>query len=94
MAEAMTAGAVPVVARVGDLADLVVNGINGYTVEPNQIDEYSKKIMMVLQDDFILEKYSVKASEIAGKYTSIEVVTEKWRRFYENCLSQAPCLMK
>jgi len=37
MAEAMAAGTVPVVADVGELSDLVMDGVNGYLVEPNNV---------------------------------------------------------
>jgi glycosyltransferase involved in cell wall biosynthesis len=92
MAEAMAAGTVPVVADVGDLGDLVNDGVNGYLIEPNCVDEYAKKIVMLLQDPAMLEKHSIRAAEEARKRCSLDVVSEKWRQELQNVVLQASAL--
>jgi glycosyltransferase involved in cell wall biosynthesis len=89
MAEAMAAGVVPVVADVGELGDLVIDGVNGYLIEPNHIDEYTKRIISLLQDQALWRKHSLRAIEDAKKYCDIEVVTGKWRRNLQDVVSQA-----
>ena len=89
MAEAMAAGAVPVVANVGELSDLVIDGVNGYLVEPNNINEYTKKIVSLLHDQALWEKCSNRAIESAISHCDIEVVSKKWRQHIQDVVSQA-----
>ncbi|MEE9168292.1 MAG: glycosyltransferase family 4 protein, partial [bacterium] len=92
MAEAMAAGTVPVVADVGDLGDLVKNGVNGYLIEPNRIDEYAEKIVQLLQDPAMLEKHSIRAAEVAKKRCGVAVISRKWRQELQNIVLQASAL--
>jgi glycosyltransferase involved in cell wall biosynthesis len=89
MAEAMVAGAVPVVADVGELSDLVIDGVNGYLIQPNNIDEYASKAMVLLQDDVLWSQCSYKAIEVARRYCNIEVVSSKWQQHIRAAVSQA-----
>jgi len=89
MAEAMSAGVVPVVADVGELSDLVIDGVNGYLIEPNNINEYAVKCMSLLQDHALWTQHSRKAVEAARKHCDIEVISEKWRQHLRDAVSQA-----
>jgi len=89
MAEAMAAGVVPVVADVGELGDLVADGVNGYLVKPNCVDEYTRKIVPLLQDQALWEKLSSRAVEAAIRHCHIEVVSAKWRQHLRDVVSQA-----
>lgn len=88
MAEAMAAGVVPVVADVGELSDLVIDGVNGYLIEPNNINEYAEKCMSLLQDHTLWTQHSRKAVEAARKYCDIEVISEKWGQHLRDVISQ------
>ena len=88
MAEAMVAGVVPVVADVGELGDLVIDGVNGYLVEPNNIDEYTKRVVSLLQDQALWKKYSLRAIKEVKEHCDIEVVTGKWRQHIRDVVSQ------
>jgi len=89
MAEAMCNGAVPVVADVGDLGDLVNNGENGYLIEPNNIGEYATKATSLLQDDEMWMQYSCKAIEAARGLCDIEVVSGRWKEALQKTISQS-----
>ena len=89
MAEAMTIGVVPVVADVGELGELVINGVNGFLIEKNNIDEYTNRVVSLLQNDDLWTQYSCNATEAAGKHCSLEVVTKKWQHNLRNVVSQA-----
>ena len=89
MAEAMSAGAVPVVSNVGDLGDLVTDGVNGYLIEPDNISQYSKRIVSLLQNKPMWTRFSHKAIEAAREHCDIEVVSEKWRQSLRDAVSQA-----
>ena len=89
MAEAMAIGVVPVVANVGELGDLVQNGVNGYLVEPNKIDEYVQRAAFLLQDEAVWARCSREAVEAARTCCSLDAVTEKWRRCIRDVVAQA-----
>jgi glycosyltransferase involved in cell wall biosynthesis len=86
MAEAMVAGAVPVVADVGELGDLVVDGINGHLVNPDNIDEYARKAISLLEDEALWNEYSHKAIEMANAYCDIGIISERWRQHLQDVI--------
>ena len=88
MAEAMAAGVVPVVADVGELGELVIDGVNGYLVEQNNIGEYTKKSVSLLQNNALWIQYSRKAIEAARKHCDIEVITKKWQCNLQDVVSR------
>lgn len=89
MAEAMCAGVVPVVANVGELGDLVSNGESGYVITPGCIDEYVKKVVLLLQDQALWERCSRRAMTAARGCCDIDVVTEKWRQRIQQTVHRA-----
>jgi len=89
MAEAMCVGVVPVVANVGDLSDLVVDGENGYLVEPGNIAEYAEKTISLLQNDALWSQYSRQAIEAARAHCDIDVVSGQWQRHLREVISSA-----
>lgn len=80
MAEAMAAGAVPVVADVGELADLVTDGQNGYLVTPDRIDRYAGLVVSLLKDRDLRHRCSAAAAQAAHQYCTVNMVAERWRR--------------
>jgi glycosyltransferase involved in cell wall biosynthesis len=89
MAEAMAAGAVPVVADVGELGDLVANGENGYLVPPDRIEEYAAKVTTLLQDPDGWAKASRQAVESARAHCHISVISQKWRQYLQDTILRA-----
>lgn len=89
MAEAMAAGVVPVVADVGELRDLVTDGVNGYLIEPDNIERYVERIVSLLQNRSTLSRYSKRAFEDAREHCSVEVITRKWNRSLREVISRA-----
>jgi len=78
MAEAMGAGVVPVVADVGELSDLVVNGESGYVVPPDDLEEYVKRILLVLRDPSLLDRLSTCAARTARSRAGVDVIAAQW----------------
>ena len=89
MAEAMMAGTVPVVPDVGELGDLVHDGINGYLIKPNDVNAYVTRIISLLQDQKQWSQLSLKAAETAKSYSHVAGVSEKWRRSIQHVVGQA-----
>lgn len=78
MAEAMAAGAVPVVAAVGDLGDLVRNDETGFLVTPGSFDEYAQRICDLLEDEQSLRRLSDAATRAAVDHNAVENVADRW----------------
>ena len=89
MAEAMSVGTVPVVSNVGDLGDLVTDGVNGYLVEPNQMEEHAKRCVLLLQNQTLWEQFSRRSIEEGQKKCDIEVVAHKWRHHLDVVMGRA-----
>jgi glycosyltransferase involved in cell wall biosynthesis len=80
LAEAMLAGAVPVVANVGDLGELVVDGQTGWLVPSGDFDAHAAKIRGLLEDPEEWEKMSEAARRAAFENNAVETVVRRWRR--------------
>jgi len=80
MAEAMMAGAVPVVARVGDLGDLVRDGENGYLVDVDDLARFRECARGLLADPRLWARLSRAARESAIACVGLDRVTALWAR--------------
>jgi len=89
LAEAMIAGAVPVVADVGELGDLVCDNVNGFLIEPNNIDEYVTKIVSLLQDQVKRHQLSLRAIEASRQYCHVDAISEKWRQSIQHVVKHS-----
>lgn len=89
MAEGMASGVVPVVANVGELADLVDHGTNGFLITPNRIDEYATRIVSVLRDDQLRSRCAKAAAEAATSYCHLDIVTQNWRKHLSETISRS-----
>ena len=63
--EAMGCGVPPVAADVGELSDVVVSGVNGWLVRPNDVEEYVQRISELLDDPVRWQRLSNAAREAA-----------------------------
>lgn len=89
MIEAMAAGVVPVVADVGELGDLVADGVNGYLVAPNDLAAFAAKVLFLLQNEGVWHQYSQAAIQAAGTCCDLEVVSTKWRQHLREVVARA-----
>jgi len=81
MVEAMIAGAVPVVANVGDLGDVVSDGENGFLIEPNNIEQYADRAAAMLTDEARRQALSEAAARCARAYNGLDRVSGLWTRY-------------
>ncbi len=84
LAEAMLAGAVPIVANVGDLSELVINAQTGWLIKPGDFEAYADKICELLEDEPAREKLSNEARRIAFDNNGVEAVVHRW----QSCLPE------
>lgn len=88
MLEAMTAGAVPVVADVGDLSDLIEDGMNGYLVEPDDIDRYANRCLRLLDDEQAWRRCSANAVVSALAHSGVDGVALRWRHHLRGVMAR------
>jgi glycosyltransferase involved in cell wall biosynthesis len=78
MAEAMAAGAVPVVPDVGDLGELVRTGETGWLVDPDQVSDYADRICALLGDAGLWTRVSAAARQAARDFNDVSSVARRW----------------
>lgn len=78
--EAMAAGAVPVVADVGDLHDHVEHSVNGYLVRQDDIAAYAVAAFALLSDPVRWRRLSARALASSAETTSVEAIARRWNR--------------
>ncbi|HUF80697.1 MAG TPA: glycosyltransferase [Burkholderiales bacterium] len=78
MLEAMAAGAVPVVANVGDLADFIQNGGNGFIVAQDDIAAYSREAVRLLSSEDLWRSFSKCALSSSLANSGIDAIARRW----------------
>lgn len=78
LAEAMTNGLVPIgFGSYSAIYDIINDGQDGFIIKPFEIDEYSEKLLKLLQTPSMLNTMSKNAEEQADKF-SLEEIGNKW----------------
>jgi len=79
MMEAMMSGLPVIVPKVGDLDDLVNNGVNGYLVDSREPEAFGKHIVELLQNKNLYASMSRQAHQAALRF-EIKNTTQRWNR--------------
>ena len=90
MLEAMAAGAVPVVANVGDLGDRLESGRTGYLVAPDDIAGYARAAARLLADAGTWGDCSRRAARFAVETSGTDAIAARWRAHLASVLAQNP----
>jgi len=83
MMEAMMCGLPAIVSDVGDLGNLVEDGINGFLVPRRYPEKFSARFIELLSDENKLKTSSEAARNSTQKY-SMHAATEKWNNIIGN----------
>jgi len=87
VAEAMSAG-VPVVASDrGSIPELVAEGQSGFVCDPSAPDRFVERLLLLLGDAALREKFGAAARERADRLFRWEACVDGTRRVYEETLS-------
>jgi glycosyltransferase involved in cell wall biosynthesis len=90
MLEAMAAGAVPVVANVGDLHDRLESGRTGYLVAPDDIAGYARAAAGLLADVGTWGDCSRRATRLAVETSGTDAIAARWRAHLASVLAPNP----
>jgi glycosyltransferase involved in cell wall biosynthesis len=83
MMEAMMCGLPAVVSDVGDLGDLVENGVNGYLVPRRCPEAFADRIVELLLDRQKLATFSLAAHHSAMRY-EMQATIQRWDHIFAN----------
>ena len=75
--EAAMMGLPAVVSDVGDLGDLVVDGVNGWRPPPRRAELFAERIVKLLTDDDLYKDYA-RAARQRAMVNSVEAITSRW----------------
>jgi L-malate glycosyltransferase len=87
--EAMAAGLVPVVSRVGDLGDLVEDGVSGYLVDERTPEAFAARIQELLADPERLAEIQEAARRAAARH-DMPRVAEIWDQVLSETAQRRP----
>ncbi len=79
--EAMASGIPMIASKVRGNVDLVEDGINGFLCDPDDAEDFAKKINLVLSDNQLAERFSEENKERI-KNLDQKIVTEEIRKIY------------
>jgi N-acetyl-alpha-D-glucosaminyl L-malate synthase BshA len=86
--EAMACEVPVVVSRVGGLPEVVTHGVDGYLVEPRDVDEMARCALEVLQDDDKRREMGRRARETAITRFSASRIIPQYERYYQKVLDK------
>ena len=72
--EAMAAGLPVIVPTVGGVADLVDDGVNGYKIDVQQLEDIKMRIISILTDNEIYVSLSRNAIALSKKYSNANTI--------------------
>lgn len=74
--EAMASGLPVVGVNAGGMKDLIQEGVNGFLVDPGDYRDMAKKIIRILREENLIEKFGKNSRKVAEKHDVREAVKE------------------
>ena len=84
MLEAMASGCVVVVSEMASIGEVVKNGVNGFTIEPNNLSQLTEKLKMLLSDKVDLKSLGENARATIGEKFDLKNYIRKLEEIYTN----------
>ena len=81
--EAMAAGLPVVATRVGGIPDLVEDGVNGFLIEPGDVEALSESILRLLSDTELRHSMGAAGLRLVGDKHDVRVVTRTLVDWYD-----------
>ena len=84
--ECMRLGVPSVVSSFGGNPEVVADGINGYVINGQNSEEFAEKIIRLIDDEDLYNKFSQNAVKIFNEKFTAELMTKKMEEFYSDIL--------
>lgn len=88
LVEAMASGVVPACYATDGVNDLIVDGVNGVSVRPGDVDAMARRLIRVLQDDELREKLGAAAAAAIGPDFDIDGMVRAQEALYARLLAE------
>src|SRR3954471_14385477 len=75
--EAFACGVPAVVTDVGDLADVVTDGVSGFLVADGSAERFAARVVELLRDEPLRRRFAVEALRASGTYR-MDAITRRW----------------
>jgi N-acetyl-alpha-D-glucosaminyl L-malate synthase BshA len=85
--EAMACEVPVIVSRVGGLPEVVTDGVEGYLVEPRNLDQMAERALQILSDESRRKEMGKAARETARKRFCASKIIPQYEQFYEKVVS-------
>ncbi len=81
--QAMAVGTPSVVSRVGGVPEVILDGLNGFLVDPGSVEQLSDKIEQLYNRAELRSQFSRNAQELVSRRFSAEIMVQKTEMLYE-----------
>ncbi len=82
LVEAISCGLPCVAYAIGGTKEVIVNGVNGYLVEPFNKDEFTERVLKILKNEKLSSKMSASGEEIARQKYSLKIMAKKYYKLF------------
>lgn len=85
--EAMACGTPTVSFKIGGVPDLVRPGVTGYLAEPEDVTDFCKGIIQLLEDQSLRERLSQKGRQVVLEEYQLKVYAQRYAELYRQILA-------
>jgi glycosyltransferase involved in cell wall biosynthesis len=83
----MAAGLPLVVSNVGAIPEFVKDGMNGFVIEPGDVNALAEKIILLAKDPELRKQMGQRNLELVRKNYDMPIIAEKIHELYEGLLA-------
>jgi glycosyltransferase involved in cell wall biosynthesis len=87
--EAMAAGLPLVVSNVGAIPEFVKDGMNGFVIEPGDVNALAEKIILLAKDPELRKQMGQRNLELVRKNYDMPIIAEKVHQLYKELLQDS-----
>jgi glycosyltransferase involved in cell wall biosynthesis len=84
--EAMALQKAVVASNIGWATEIIVNGVEGFLVNPKEHHQYAKRILELLENSELQIQFGINARKKIVKKFSVEIVAKQGVLFYEGLM--------
>ncbi|WP_390221159.1 glycosyltransferase [Vagococcus entomophilus] len=80
--EAMASGSPVVASDVGGIGEAVINGENGYLIQPEEVEELAESLKKILDDKILRKDFSIQARKKAEEF-DFQKIGEEYKTLFD-----------